>query len=265
LRVPSSSQRDFHEFATEGVSIATARLERAQLDEILRRLKDEFGLHIAPPDDFFERLLTGLRFAAGRYWHETQTVERAEIASRLRTIRRAAEEIGAILQAIEPFDADTYLADKGPGPGSASGIIDQHDFAALTLLKEAFKDHNVGATDEQAHAGVEAMLAFVRDLHLCCRKAEAKLKAMRSKKGQRGLAWYDHFTALMVEAAQVLGIPVKTGGDRASAEPDKTPFTIFAFALEKSLPAQARAKSLSSCAKRLRRSLANSRTEDRIA
>jgi hypothetical protein len=96
-----------------------------------------------------------------------------------------------------------------------------------------------------------------------CREAEAKLKAMTSKKGQRGLGWYDQFAALMVEAAQGLGIPVKTGGDRASDEPDKTPFTVFAFALERSLPKEAEALSLSACAKRLRRSLAKrqNRTE----
>jgi hypothetical protein len=237
--VPPSSKRDFHEFATQGTSVATARLERAQFDTIIDQLNDEFGLDLAPSDDFFERLLTGLRYAAGRYWHETQTVERVEIASRLRTIKGAAEKIAVILHAIEP------------------GIVDQHDFAVVTLLKEVLTDH--AATDEQAHALVESMLELMLDLHLCCCKAEAKLKAMRSKKGQRGLGWYDQFTEVVFEAAQVLKIPVKTGGDRASDEPDKTAFTAFAFALEKSLPQDAQADSLSTSAKRLRRSLAKRR------
>lgn len=85
-------------------------------------------------------------------------------------------------------------------------------------------------------------------------RLKTTLRAMGTKKGQRGLGWYDFFFEVLLEAAEELGIPATTAGDR-TRNPHATPLTMLAQALEQSLPKEAQARTLAGCAKRVQEHL----------
>jgi hypothetical protein len=87
-------------------------------------------------------------------------------------------------------------------------------------------------------------------LSACVEVGELDIKEMRDKKGRRALEWYAGFAEVVVRAGRALGIAITTAGDRGD-DPHATPFTVLAYALEKSLPKGARSKSLAACNKRL--------------
>src|SRR5215210_6936271 len=99
--------RTFHEFATSGSSIAHAQFDARDLEEAIDALRQRFGLNVGVPDGFFEKLRTGLRFAAGAHWHESYAVERPAIARRLHKVRTSAVHIARALAAM-----DTGLQDN---------------------------------------------------------------------------------------------------------------------------------------------------------
>jgi hypothetical protein len=233
---------DFLVFATQGSSIAHAKFELSDLQAVVAKLNKRFDLRLSLPPGLYDQLLWGLRRAAGRYGNETDTIERIVVAKRLSKIRTSAEVIGVTLQTIE------------------AGFADPHDTAALSLLRDALHKQYPALSHDAIGSRLELMLEVVRTLKACAGEGEAALRAMSSKKGQRGLGWYDQFADVIVQTAKTLDIPIRTGGDRGSEEPSATPFTLLAFSLERALPEEARSGSLGACAKRLQRSLAKRKT-----
>jgi len=229
--------RTFQEFATQGSSIATAWLDRDAFDAVLSELNDRFGLHVEHADETFNLLQNRLRLVAGRFWHETQTINRKGVVSRLEKLSASARETALALQAVRP------------GPG------DLHDVAVVDLLSEVIHSHLPELSLQQSREQVEVLLQAVEALYHYSEEARGLVSQMGARKGQRGLARYDAFVDLMIEAAALLGIRVSTAGDRIE-DPYATPFTVLAHALERSLPEEARAKTLAACAKRIDRSLA---------
>jgi hypothetical protein len=158
------------------------------------------------------------------------------VARRLKKLKASAEYAAIALQAMD------------------EGVQDDHDIAVMRLLKEAIHArHPALAPDE-----LDGQLAIVREalgaLYFSSKDAETILKGMGSKRGQRGLSWYEPFFEVLLKAAEGLGIPLKTAGDRGK-EPHATPLTVLAHGLERSLPREARARTLAGCAKRVQERL----------
>jgi len=230
----------FQEFATQGSSIATAVLDRETFDAILNTLSDRFGLSVKQADEAFNLLQDRLHLVAGRFWHETQTINRKDVVSRLEKLSVSARDAALALQAVR----------SGPG--------DLHDLAVITLLSEVLRSHLPELSLQESREQVEGLLQTVETLYYYSEEARGLVSHMGSRKGQRGLAWYDAFVDLMIEAAALLGIRVTTAGDRVE-DPYATPFTVLVYAVERSLPQRARSKTLAACAKRTDRSLAKKR------
>jgi hypothetical protein len=76
----------------------------------------------------------------------------------------------------------------------------------------------------------------------------------RPRKGPAPRAWYSGFVRDLAKIANRLGIKVTTAGDRTD-DPYATPFTRFAFAVEKLLPRKGQSSSLTACAKQIERTL----------
>jgi hypothetical protein len=74
----------------------------------------------------------------------------------------------------------------------------------------------------------------------------------RPAKGPAPRLWYSRFVRDLDEIAKGLGIEVTTQGDR-SDDRGATPFTRFAFAVEKLLPRKLRSNSLAACRKQIER------------
>jgi hypothetical protein len=82
----------------------------------------------------------------------------------------------------------------------------------------------------------------------------------RARKGPAPRAWYSLLVRDLANIAWEIRIDVTTAGDRAD-DPAATPFTRFAFAVEKLLPDGERSPSLAACAKRIDRAIAASHHE----
>jgi hypothetical protein len=228
--------RKFHEFATQGSSMATARLERADLDAMTAALNREFGLSLVAPEDLYDRTLRGLRVAAGHFWDEKQTVEKPVVARRLKKAGDAARYLEALLT-------------------NSSGLTDLHDEAARQLLKEALDVACSSSSAEDRDRQLEVMQAVVGNIGLLSEAAYATLGQMRDKRGQRGLAWYSSFFDVVLDVAQTLQVKLTTAGDRKN-DAHRTPLTVIARTLERSLPRDAQAKTFAGSAKRVQEALA---------
>ncbi len=98
-----------------------------------------------------------------------------------------------------------------------SGLQDGHNLAALQLLADALSSAHQTLSSEEVKSQLKFMREAVSELYFASQDAQAALKAMGNKKGQRGLGWYELFVDVLLQAAAVLSIPVTTGGDRTKS------------------------------------------------
>jgi hypothetical protein len=232
---------DFHAFATQGSSIARAAFERADFERAVASLNKRFGLQIVAPNGLYEEILSGLRRTAGRFQQEKYPVEKAAVASRLNKLRASAQHAALALRAMD------------------EGLQDAHDMAALQLVEEAMKRRDPTLSALELESQIVVIRQAVGTLYFSSKDAQAILQGMKSKKGQRGLTWYQSFCEVFLKAAAALQIPLTTAGDR-SRNPHATPLTVLAYELERSLPKEARARTLAACAKRVQDALKAARS-----
>jgi hypothetical protein len=228
--------RDFHEFATEGSSIAHVNFEPSDFEAAIAELNKRFRRKFVAREGLYEEILWGLRRAAGRFRQEKYPIERPAVARRLKKLRAYAEYGALALQAMD------------------LGFQDEHDLAVIRLLRDAIRAHHPALSPEEVDRQLELIREALAALYIWSEDAEAILRQMGSKKGRRGLSWYDAFFEVLLKAAHGLGIPLTTAGDR-SRDPHATPLTVLAHELERSLPNEARAKTFAACAKRVQERL----------
>ncbi len=220
----------FQDLATRGSTIATAPFERERFDPIIREINDRFGLSLEPREEVYALLADRLRLVAGRYWQETQAIDRKSVLDQLEKLTKSVKSVADQLR---PMRGGLH-----EGTEVVSFLVQTIDFA------------HRGGLDKPAKQ-LETILTVVESLEAYCERGLAVLSHVPGKKGQRGLAWYVPFVELMTEAAGQLGIKVTTAGDRRADDPYATPFTVFVYHVEDALPEKARSNLLSTCAKRI--------------
>jgi hypothetical protein len=227
---------DFHSFATQGTSVAHAPFERVDFERAITTLNERFRLNIVESEELYADVLWGLRRAAGRFGGEKYPIEKPAVASRLKKLQASAEHASFALQAMD------------------EGLQDFHDVAVLRLVEEAMRRRDPTLSAAELDSQIVVMRQAVGTLYSASEDAQAILREMAGKVGQRGLTWYETFFEVLLETAAALQIPLTTAGDR-SRDPHATPLTVLAHELERSLPQEARAPTFAACAKRVQEAL----------
>jgi hypothetical protein len=222
----------FQDLATGGSMIAAAPFARERFEQLIGEINDRFGLSLEPREDVYALLVDRLRAVAGRYWQETEAVDRKSVSDRLKKLSKA---IQSVVEQLRPVRA---------------GMHEVTSTEVVNFLVQAIDVAHRGALDRPREQ-LETILAAVEHLEGYCEQARAVLSHIPGKKGQRGLAWYVPFVELMTEVAARLGLKVTTAGDRRGDDPYATPFTVLVYGVETALPEKARSNLLSTCAKRI--------------
>jgi hypothetical protein len=101
---------------------------------------------------------------------------------------------------------------------------------------------------------LESTIAYLKTVIEYCEAVLPGLDWVPSKKGRRGLGWYDHFIEVILQVAAHLGINPSTDA-RSVRVADVTPFTVLVFEVEKIFPKKGHSKTAVACARRIERSL----------
>jgi len=226
----------FQDLATGGTMMAVAPFERERFEQLIGEINDRFGLSLEPREDVYALLVDRLRAVAGRYWQETEAIDRKSVSDRLRKLSKDVQSVAEQLQPVR------------------EGIHEVTSTEVVNFLVQTIGLVHRGALD-QPRQQLETILEAVEHLEGYCEQALAVLSHIPGKKGQRGLAWYDAFVELMIEAADLLSLKVTTGGDRSSEDQYATPFTVLVAGVEAALPEGAASNTLAACVKRIQRSL----------
>jgi hypothetical protein len=120
-----------HAFATQGSSIAHAEFELSNLQAVVAELNKRFDLSLSASEGLYPKILWGLRRAAGRFLHERYTVERPAVARRLKKLKASAYQATIALSALD------------------EGIRDDHDVAAIRLLRDALHEGEPALSPEE--------------------------------------------------------------------------------------------------------------------
>jgi hypothetical protein len=229
----------FNDFVRSGTSVAAAPVDREEFIRLVDALNGQFGLTIEPRDEAFELLQDQIRVVAGRYWIETEAVDRKTIVDR---VTKLAISVRHVQRQLAPV---------------RGGLHESADLEVVQLLSQVV---------DMAHRGqlarpmeqIATFLDVVDRFDRYCDQALAVLGQLPAKKGQRGLRWYDELVRLMVDVAGLLGMKVSTAGDRRGdhkESPYLTPFTALVSWAEMALPPGAQSETFAACAKRIERSL----------
>jgi hypothetical protein len=229
----------FNDFVRSGTAVASAPVDKEEFVRLIEALNAHFGLRIEARDDAFELLQDRIRVVAGRYWAETQAVDRKTIVTRVTKLALAVRQVKERLAPVR------------------GGLHETADLEVVQLLSQVIDMAHQGKLARPMEQ-VTTFLDVVERLDRYCDQALAFLVQRPAKKGQRGLLWYDELVRLMVEIAVRLGVKVSTAGDRSSDHdegPYLTPFTALVSWAETLLPTGAQSETLAACAKRIERNL----------
>lgn len=215
--------------------IASAPVEPDEFAAIIQEVNDRFGLSIEPREEAFKLFQDRIRVVAGRFWDETRAVQRKEVLQRL---EKLADHVSAVTAQLSPLNEGLHMAE---------------DTEVVGLLIRAV-DLSYSDQHPRPREQLEIIQTVLERLERYCTQALLLMTHLPAKKGQRGLRWYDEYTLLMTQVADLLGVKVSTAGDRGEAA-YATPFTVLAFTAEGVLPEEAQSNTLAACAKRIERSL----------
>jgi hypothetical protein len=227
----------FGDLVTSGT--ARASVERGDLEDLLQRLNERFGLEIAVSEEVFDTFQNGIPFVIGSYWQVVEAIERKEVLRRLEALSDAVRRIKHYLGPVR------------------SGFHAEADLQTVLFLARTM-DRSLTDPSPQPMDHLETILSVIELLDRFCDQALAALSQIPAKKGQRGLTWYRDYVALLRWVAEALAIKITTAGDRTGTFDEDaylTPFTFLVYEAEKFLPEKARSRSLSACAKRIERAL----------
>jgi hypothetical protein len=224
----------FRDLVTSGTVMASAPVEEEQFRSIIDHVNEEFGLELEASKQAFELFQDRIRVVVGRFWDESQAVERKTVLQRLAKLTDCVKFVKSKLFPLR------------------TGLQDQVDTEVVRLLIRAVDVGHRGRHPEPREQ-LETSLKVIEALEETCERALVLLSELPARRGQPALSWYDELVSLMAHVAGLLGIKVSTAGDRAE-DPYATPFTIFVFEAEQVLPEEARSESLAGCARRIDRS-----------
>ncbi len=202
---------------------------------MIHEVNDWFGLSIEPREDAFKLFQDRIRVVAGRFWDEAQAVQRKEVLQRLENL---TDHVSAATAQLSPLKEGLHTAE---------------DTEVVGLLIRAI-DLSHSGQHPRPREQLEIIHKILERFEHYCAQTLLLLTHLPAKKGQRGLRWYDEYTQLMTQVADLLGIKISTAGDRGEV-PYATPFTVLAFTAERVLPEEAQSNTLAACAKRIDRSL----------
>jgi hypothetical protein len=225
----------FRDLVTSRAVIASAPVDEEQFRSILANVNAEFGMEIRTSKETFELFQDQIRVVAGRFWDESQAIDRKTVLDRLTNLTQHVKFVKSKLFPLRP------------------GLQDQADTEVISLLIRAV-DLGHGGTHPEPREQLEISLKVIEGLEETCERALVLLSHLPAKRGQPALGWYDELVSLMSRMAELLGIKISTAGDRTD-DPYATPFTVLVFGAEQVLPEEARSESLAGCARRIDRSL----------
>src|SRR4051812_41765992 len=86
-------KRTFGEFITSGSSIASAPVEKEAFAQIVSSINEQFGLNFEFREDAFQLFQDRIRLVAGRFWEETQAIDRKSISIHLTKLAGAVRHV----------------------------------------------------------------------------------------------------------------------------------------------------------------------------
>ena len=225
----------FRDLVTSRAVIASAPVDEEQFRSIIDNVNEEFGLELDASKEALELFQDRIRVVAGRFWDESQAVDRKTVLDRL---TKLTERVKFVRAKLSPLRA---------------GLQEQADVEVVSLLIRAV-DLGHGGQHPRPREQLETSLKVIEALEETCERALVLLSDLPARRGQPALGWYDQLVSLIAQVAELLGIKVSTAGDR-SEDPYATPFTVLVFEAERVLPEEAWSPSQAACAKRIETSL----------
>jgi hypothetical protein len=228
-------KRTFRDVVTSRAVIASAPVDEEQFRSIINIVNEEFASELEASKEAFEIFQDRIRVVAGRFWDESQAVDRKTVLDRL---TKLTDRLKFVKAKLAPLQA---------------GLQDQVDTEVVSLLIHAV---NVGHGGRHPHPREQLVtsLKVIEGLEETCERALVLLADLPAKRGQPALGWYDEFVSVMTQVAELLGMKVTTAGNR-DEDAHSTPFTTLVFEAEQVLPEDAWSTNLANCAKRIETSL----------
>jgi hypothetical protein len=135
---------------------------------------------------------------------------------------------------------------------SAGHLREKIDIDLLGFIANVAVEVEPSLTSSEMKQKCASVYDQIRDILKNVKAAENTIKQC-STDGPARASYYDRIVEGTCSGAQILAIPLTTGGDRSRDSHD-TPFVRFVKRLESFLPSQMQSNSLAACAKRIERS-----------
>lgn len=225
----------FRNLVTSRAVVASAPVDEEQFRSIIDIVNEEFELELKAAKEAFELFQDRIRIVAGRFWDETQAIDRKTVLERLTKLTNSVRYTKAKLSPLR------------------EGLQQQADTEVVSLLIHA-ADIGHGGKHPRPREQLETSLKVIESLEETCERALVLVSSLPAKRGQPAFGWYDEFVSLMMQVAESLGVKVTTAGSR-DGDRYSTPFTTLVFEAERVLPEEAWSPNLATCAKRIETSL----------
>jgi hypothetical protein len=226
--------------ATRGATVASPLNDEGEFQRVL------FDLHVAHAFDpaAIHELYLNLGSIIGRWMSEQQRLEVSAVGKALLSTAKNLNEVAALLGGLQ------------------TGIHSDLEIDVTSRIVEYLAmDPAVGSRNKAR----ELVSAFRRDARRMAHVslvARADLPDQAGERGRRALDWYDDFTALLLDMANMAGVKPTMRKDRSSGARSGWLFEA-AQALESFLYPEMRSPSPEACGKRLERSQRRLRERER--